>query len=214
MATVHAPTDQHFLLTGVDWQTYTRLLHAFVRHPGVRLNYDRGVLEIMTLSHEHENRVHLLRRLVEAFTEELNLPLKGGRSTTLRRRRKQRGLEPDECYWIASEPLVRDKDVINLRRDPPPDLALEIDVSQSSVPRMPIYAALRVPEVWRFDGQNLTFFALDTQGNYVVVTHSRAFPQLTPADLLRFLTLRGQEDENAILRQFRAWVRQQFHQAP
>jgi Uma2 family endonuclease len=164
----------------------------------------------MTLSHEHENRVSLLRRLVEAFTEEMNLSVKSGRSTTLRRRRKQRGLDADECYWIRNEPLVRHLERLDLRRDPPPDLALEIDVANSSVNRMPVYAALRVPEVWRFDGQNLIFFVLDSQGRYISSPHSLSFSQLAPADLLRFLSLRGQLDENAILRQFRSWVRQRF----
>jgi Uma2 family endonuclease len=210
MATVAAPTEQHFLLTGIDWPTYAHLLRSFAGRRGLRLTYDRGDLELMTLSPEHEQWVSLLRRLVEAFTEELSLPLRSGRSTTLRRRRRRRGLEPDECYWIQNEPLVRHLDRLDLRRHPPPDLALEIDVTHSSIDRMPIYAALRVPEVWRFDGQNLAFFALDPQGRYTPISHSLAFPQLTPADLLRFLALRGQLDENAILRQFRAWVRQQF----
>jgi Uma2 family endonuclease len=210
MATVAAPPDQHFVLTSVDWHTYSLLLRAFARRPGVRLTYDRGALEIMTLSPEHEHQVSLLRRLVEAFTEELSLTLKSGRSTTLRRRRHRRGLEPDECYWIQSEPLVRNRDRLDLRRDPPPDLALEIEVSRTAIDRLPVYAALRIREVWRFDGHSLTFFALDNQGRYAPVSHGLAFPQLTPMDLLRFLALRGQIEENTILRQFRAWVRQTF----
>jgi Uma2 family endonuclease len=205
---VLAPGEQHFVLSGVSWQMYARLLRAFARRPGIRLTYDHGVLELMTLSHEHESQVSLLRRLVEAYTEELSLPLKSGRSTTWRRRRKQRGLGADECYWIAHEPLVRSKDVIDLRRDPPPDLALEIDVSSSSVERLPIYAALRVPEVWLLAADTLTFLVLDAQGQYSLASHSRSFPQLRPADLLPYLALRGQLDENTILRQFRAWVRQ------
>ncbi len=162
----------------------------------------------MTLSHEHESRVHLLRRLIEALTEELNLPIKGGRSTTLRLRPRRRGLEPDECYWIASEKLVRSKDELDLRVDPPPDLALEIEVSHSALDRFGIYAALRVPEIWRFDGQELSFHLLNADGEYIITEQSHAFPQIKPADLLRFLVLQGQIDENAVLRQFRAWVRQ------
>jgi Uma2 family endonuclease len=164
----------------------------------------------MTLSHEHEAQDRLLGRLVVVLTEELGLPLKCGGSTTFRRRKKQRGLEPDECYWIAHEAVVRNKDVIDLRTDPPPDLAIEIEITRSALNRMAIYAAIGVPEVWRFDGRTLTFHVLDADGQYRESTHSLAFPKFTPADLLAFLNLRGQMDENAIIRQFRAWVQQRF----
>src|ERR1700722_8059939 len=162
MSTVQAAPEQRFILYGVPWRTYERLLRAFADRPGVRLTYDRGTLELMTLSHEHENRGHLLGRLVVTLTVELGLPLKGGGSTTFRRRRRQRGLEPDECYWIGSEALVRGKEKINQRRDPPPDLALEIDVTHSSLNRLAIYAALNIPEVWRFEGLSLACYLLGT----------------------------------------------------
>jgi Uma2 family endonuclease len=210
MATVQAPAEQRLVLYGVAWRTYERLLRAFADRPGVRLTFDRGVLEIMTLSHEHENRGHLLGRLVVALTEEQNLPVKGGGSTTFRRRRLQRGLEPDECYWIASEALVRGKDNLDLRVDPPPDLALEVDVTHSSLDRLAIYAALRIPEVWRLESTSIVCHLLGSDGRYTVSPGSRAFAGLAPADLVPFLALRGQMDENAIVRQFRAWVRQRF----
>src|SRR5216683_551891 len=107
MSTVHLPTEQRFILAGVSWRSYRRLLRAFADRPAVRLTYDRGTLELMTLSHLHENLSYLLARLVDALTEELALPVKGGRSTTFRRRQRRRGLEPDACWWIAGEPLVR-----------------------------------------------------------------------------------------------------------
>jgi Uma2 family endonuclease len=210
MSTVLSPSEQHFVLYGVPWHTYGRLLRAFADHPGVRLTYDQGTLELMTLSHEHESQSYLLARLVDALTEELGLPVKGGRSTTFRRRRQRRGLEPDNCWWIASEPLVRGKTQIDLRRDPPPDLALEIDVTHSSLNRMAIYATLRVPEVWRLEDQTLVCYLLGSDGRYRASSVSQAFPGLVVADLARFLSLRGQMDENAIVRQLRAWVRQQF----
>jgi len=210
MSTLSLPATQSLLLDGVDWITYTRLLRALNNRPSVRLTYDRGSLEIMTLTHEHESYAHLLGRFVVVLTEEFGLPIKGGGSTTFRRRKRRKGLEADESYWIANEPLVRGKDSIDLRIDPPPDLALEIDVSHSSLNRLAIYAALRVPEVWRREGETLVCYLLGTDGKYAVNTTSRVFPGLAPADLMRFLTLRGQMDENALVRQFRAWIRQQF----
>jgi hypothetical protein len=141
------------------------------------------------------------------LTEELGLTIKEGGSTTLRRRRKKRELEPDQCYWIASEPLVRGKLTINFRTDPPPDLAIEVDITHSSLDRMAIYAVLGIPEVWHFDGHILPFRVLDSSGAYVIASHSRAFPQVRPDDLTPFPAMRKQMDENEVIRQFRMWIR-------
>jgi Uma2 family endonuclease len=209
MSTVSArPPSQKLLLHGIDWPTYSRLVRAFAGRRGLRLSYDRGTLEIMTLRYGHESLVHLLGRFVVALTEELNLPIAEGDSTTFRRRRSRRGLEPDQSYWIASEPLVRGKQRIDLRVDPPPDLAIEVDVLNSSVSRMGIYAALGVPEVWRLVDPVLAFHVLAGGGQYAVCATSRAFGFLTSTDMQGFLALRGQQEENATVRQFRAWVRQ------
>src|SRR4051812_38419232 len=119
MSVVHATEEgQRLVLYDVPWETYTRLLRLFVKR-SFRLTYDRGTLEIMTLSPEHEGYSYILGRFIDALTEELGLPIKGGRSTTFRRRKRQRGLEPDNCFWIASEPRVRGKNKIDLRVDPP-----------------------------------------------------------------------------------------------
>jgi hypothetical protein len=87
-------------------------------------------------------------------------------------------------------------------------LAIEVEVSRSALNRMSIYAALGIPEVWRFAGQSLIFHVLNVQGRYEVRTHSAAFPKVASADILPFLKLRGQIDDNALIRQFRTWVRQ------
>ncbi len=210
MASVQIPSEQRLILYGVSWQEYGRMLRALAERPSVRLTYDRGALELMTLSLEHESFVRFFNLVIVALTLELGLPLKGGGSTTFRRRRRRRGLEPDECYWIANEPLVRDKVKIDLRRDPPPDLALEVDISYSTLNRMNVYAALGVPEVWRYDGRSLTFHILDADGNYATATQSRSMPQVNFADVGRLLSLRGTMDENALFRQLQTWARQRF----
>src|SRR5947209_7748797 len=141
MSTVPArPPSQQLLLHGIDWPTYSRLVAAFAGRRGLRLTYDRGTLEIMTLTYGHESLAHLLGRFVVALTEELGLPIAEGGSSTFRRRRSRRGLEPDQSYWIAGEPLIRGKDRIDLRVDPPADLSIVVDVTSSSVNRMGIYA--------------------------------------------------------------------------
>jgi Uma2 family endonuclease len=208
MATAPSPpTSQRLLLYGVDWQEYRRFLRLFRHRRAIRLTYDRGALEIMTLSFEHERYGQFLGRLAVTLTEELGLPVMDGGSTTFRRRRKQRGLEPDNCYWIENEPRIRGKLKIDLRVDPPPDLAIEVDIASSSLNRMGIYATLKVPEVWRFDGTTLSFHLLGMNRKYTEISHSHHFPKITPGDLVRVLPLREQMDENAVIATFRTWVR-------
>jgi Uma2 family endonuclease len=197
------------VLYGIDWQTYTRLLRVFEKSRRLHLTYDRGTLQIMSPLWEHEGPADLLSCFVVVLTEELQLPRRAGGSVTLRRRGKQRGLEPDKCYWIASAAQMQGKTHLDLRTDPPPDLAIEVDVTNSSVDRMSIYAALGVPEVWRLSSTGLTFNV--RQGRtYQVQANSLAFPQLVTADLMNFLNQFGQVDEGALVLQFRAWVRQQL----
>jgi Uma2 family endonuclease len=212
----HAPTlqspparRQFFRLSGVDWQTYSRLLHAFAERPSVHLTYDRGELEIMSPSLEHDGDGRIMGTLVFVLTEELGLPLKRGGSTTMRRRLKERGIEADECFWIANAHRMAGRRRLDLRRDPPPDLAVEVDVSRSSMNRFGIYAALRVPEVWRLEGDALTFHVLAADGKYTVTANSLSFPLVTPADLMAFLRLaREAGDQNPVIREFRVWIHQ------
>jgi Uma2 family endonuclease len=195
------------VLHDIDWGTYTRLLRAFERRRGFRLTYDRGTLEIMSPLWEHERPAYLLGMFIDVTVQELQLPYEPGRSVTLRRRRKSRGLEPDNCYWIASAGRLAGKTHLDLRVDPPPDLAIEMDVTHSSLDRMSIYAALGIPEVWRVTSEDLTFNILEA-GVYQARTHSLSFPQLASADLLAFLTQLGHTGTTALVVQFRDWVRQ------
>lgn len=207
------PPEQRFLLRGVDWQTYRKISEALTgRH--VRLTYDRGNLELMTISSTHGNLSRLLVRFVGVLTEELELPLKSVGDMTCDREDLERGIEPDEGFYIESEALVREKQQIDLAVDPPPDLAVEIDLSRSPKSRMGIYSAIRVPEVWRYDGEMLQIHHLQADGTYQVVDCSPHFPFVRGADLVRFLNLRTQMDENALIRRFRDWVREQIRSLP
>ncbi len=211
----HPLTGHVLRLSDVDWRTYTRLLRVFAERPAVRLTYDRGELEIMSPLLKHDDDGRFLGDLVFVLTEELNLPLKRGGSTTLRRRKRRRGIEADECFWIANAHRMAGRRRLDLRRDPPPDLAIEVDVSHSSLDSMSIYAALKVPEVWRLAGDTLTFNVLGTDGVYQPALASRSFPLLTLADLLGFVQQgRLAGDENVVMRQFRQWVRQRLANTP
>src|SRR5437868_210622 len=192
---------QSLLLSGVDWPTYARLLNIFAERRDVRLTYDRGELEIMSPRLEHDDDGWLLGDMVYVLTEELSLPLKRGGSATLRRRRRQRGIEADACFWIANAQRMAGRRRLNLRSDPPPDLAIEVDVTHSSLDRLSTYAALRVPEVWRFERDSLVFLVFSDRATYKKATRSRSFPLVAPDDLLGFIRKsRKVTDQNVIIR--------------
>src|SRR5260221_2335833 len=107
MPTAEISRPQRFVLYGEPWEPYVRLLRMFDDRRHLRITYDRGALEIMTLSSEHEQWKRLIARLIVALTEELGLPIAEYGSMTMKRRKKQRGLEPDDCFWIQNEAQVR-----------------------------------------------------------------------------------------------------------
>jgi Uma2 family endonuclease len=187
-------------------------LRIFEDRRGYRLAYDRGELEIMSpTSFGHDKDSNFLGFFIVALTDELALPLLPGGSVTLRRRAKQRGIESDHCFWIANASQVAGVGDLDLRIHPPPDLAVEVDVTSSSLNRLGIYAALKVPEVWRLEGNQLTFLILGSDGKYATATHSMAFPLVTPADLMTFVQQARQADNvNVVLHQFRAWIQQRL----
>jgi Uma2 family endonuclease len=159
----HPPPGRCLRLSCVDWKTYSRLLHAFAERPGIRLTYDRGELEIMSPTLEHDDDGRVLGMFVLVLTGELGLPIKPGGSTTLRRRLLRRGIEADECFWITNAHRIAGRRRLDLRTDPPPDLAIEVDVTHSSLDRLAIYAALGVPEIWRLAGDTLIFLCTESR---------------------------------------------------
>ena len=191
----------------VSWNFYRAMLREFDERPS-RINYDRGTLEIMTLCLEHEGYKSVIGGMMTLLAVTLRLRIKHGGSSTLKRLTKKKGLEADQCYWIANEPAVRTKKRINLRVDPPPDLVVEIDVMHSVVNREKIYAALGVPEMWvlRRDA-TLSAFALESRG-WKPIEHSRSFPFLRVADLNPFVARIGVDDDTSVLADFAEWVRQ------
>jgi Uma2 family endonuclease len=195
-----------FVLDNISWETYDRLLRE-VGQRHIRLTYDEGELEIMTLSFAHEQYGEFLASLLMMLTLELSIPMRSGGSTTLRRKIKRKGLEPDKCFWFQHESRMRLRKKWRPDRDPPPELALEIDVTRSWLDRMGIYAALGVAEVWRWNGRSLRVYYLDPQGKYRVAEASPLFPFLPLDGLVRFLVLGENEDQTTVRQRFAAWVR-------
>jgi Uma2 family endonuclease len=202
-----AQVEGRVVLEGIRWQTYQALLEDLGDRP-IHLTFDRGRLEIMTLSVSHESYKSLLGRILETVTLELNIPIRSVGSHTLAREDLQRGIEPDESYYILNESKVRGKVLINLDLDPPPDLGMEIDISRSSVSRQQVYAALRIPELWRFDGETLFVYLLNPQGEYVLSDKSLNLPFLPMKEIGQFLQLSTQIDETSLMRSLLAWVRE------
>lgn len=201
------PPVQHIVLRGVPWQTYVAL-RDIPENWHVRMTYDGGVLEMMSPGKRHENHAELLGALVRAFAEELDIDIQGCRTMTFKREDLEKGLEPDNCYYIQHEAQVRAKDEIDFSADPPPDLAIEIDVTTKSVGKMPIYAAFRVPEVWRYDGDRLEVLTLAASGEYEPRGESIALAGLPLAEVERILKKGRTASEIKLVRAFRRWVRE------
>ncbi len=196
------------LMHGIDWDTYTYFLKMFEESRGARLTYDRGALEIMSPSLPHDDASRAFVFFLQILAEEWKLPLKAAGSTTLRRKQKQTGLEPDECFWLANAPRMAGRRQLDLRRDPPPDLAIEVEKSRrGKLDRMALYARLRVPELWRLGKKGLAFFRLEGNG-YVAASTSLAFPGLDPVLVEKYIAEVAEAgDVFGVLRDFRAAVR-------
>jgi Uma2 family endonuclease len=201
-------SSSQLVLHDIDWETYEKLLEIFAEHPALRMTYYKGTLELMTPLAEHERYSWTLGRLLVVLSEELGLEILGLKSTTWRSQPKAVGKEADECFYIQNEATVRGKLKIDLTSDPPPDLAIEIDVTNSSLDKLAVYAELKVPEVWRWQDGKLTVNIL-TDAGYIESETSLAFGSFPIKELTRFMQLDSQKGENARLREFREWVRSQ-----
>ncbi|MHC5824679.1 MAG: Uma2 family endonuclease [Nostoc sp.] len=199
--------EQRTVLQNVSWETFEALLRDTGEDRGSRFAYDCGVLEIMTPLFEHENPKSNFGNFIIALAEELGIEIRSAGSTTLKRKISKRGIEPDTCYYIQNELAIRGKETLDLENDPPPDLAIEIDITSSSVNKLGIYSALGVTELWRYDGQNLKFYQL-IEGQYVECKFSIAFPIVSVSEISRFIERSKSMGEIALLKSFRAWVRE------
>jgi Uma2 family endonuclease len=207
MATANAAhTEQRFLLQGVPWTAYQSLREA-PENAHVRLTYDRGELELMSPSQLHEQYAHLIGRMIDAWTEEQNVDVMGCRTTTFRSEDLGRGLEPDNCYYIEHEPQVREREEVDLSVDPPPDLAIEIELSRPAIDELAIYAALGVPELWRFDGRKFDVFRLSPDRSYQPANASGCLPGIPLGAMLDVLARLTTASETTLIREFRAHVR-------
>ena len=204
-----APPEQIVQISGISWQTYEALL-AEIGDRQIRLTYNRGNLEIMVPSPEHERFKTIMGRFVETLAEELEVRIEPLGSTTFKRPELS-GAEPDECFYIQNLSAVKGKKRIDLTQDPPPDLVVEIDITSRSENSLQVYADLGVPEVWIYNGSRLRINRLEN-GEYVEGEISLAFPSLPILEIVRFLEQAETMEYLELVKAFRNWVKSQIQQ--
>jgi Uma2 family endonuclease len=201
--------EEPTVLHGVPYGMYVRLWKD-PRNYHYRMTYYDGTLEIMSPAYLHERPSQKLGLFVRSVAMALNIPCLGTGSTTFCRGQrgltKGKGKEPDQSFYFTHLEEIGGKGTIDLEVDPPPDLWIEFDNRGSSKGRLPVYAALGIPEVWRYRVRSgrLRFVRLDG-GVYVPIDHSLALPMLTP-QLALFALSRCGNDESAWANWLRPWV--------
>lgn len=202
----HVPPGGLLRLDNVSWQEYERLLADLGDDSKVRVSYDQGRLEIMAPLPIHEKQKGLVHDFVIIMCEELGLDVEPLGSTTLKRELRAHGAEPDDCFYINNASKISGKRIIDLEQDPPPDLVVEIDSTNESLGKFPIYAALGVSEIWRYDGSRMYVYSLEGL-QYVETPVSAAFPNLTTETLTEFIDMGSSQSQSAARRAFREWAR-------
>jgi Uma2 family endonuclease len=198
--------ENRVILHNVTWHTFENLLADIGDRRKTLFHYINGTLEIMSPLSLHEGSNRFIEAMLGVFTDELEIDMRRLGSLLMKIPKLKLGAEPDSCYYIQNEPIIRGKEVIIVGQDPAPDLVLEVDITNPSDRRLPIYALLDVPEVWRYDGYSLEFLALE-DGEYIAIKKSLSFPDLPAEIIVEYVQKRLILGENGTLREFRKWVR-------
>ena len=193
-------------LTGIKWLTFKAIMSDVGDGRAWRIAYAERVLEIRMPLTEHEEPKGMIESFVEAFADALDIEVRKLGALTLEREDLARAIEPDSCFYIQNESVVRGKS-INLLADPPPDLVVESDYTSSSLNKFSIYASLGVPEIWRYRNQCLVVYQL-VEGNYEERENSLAFPFLPIAEIPAFIEQSKTIGQRAAVRLFRDRVRE------
>ena len=203
------PPGNVLQLKDISWQKFEEILEELGESRAARVYYNDGTLEIMAPLPEHEDDKGIIGDLVKALLEELDIEFRDLGSTTFKNQIMAQGLEPDTCFYIKNEAAIRGKKKIDLTVDPPPDLAIEIDITSRTA--FTNYEGLGVPELWRYNGQRLQINILQ-DGKYIESETSGLFSQFS--HLREVIHQKVEESKvvgrNATMRAFRNWVREQL----
>lgn len=194
-------------LSGLTWEEYDKFdSWRDALRPKLKMAYSDGELEFMTTSFEHDSTSRAVLVALLGIAAAFGLPIRAAGSTTFRKRLKKKGIEPDECFYIQHAADVRGLKEIDLRIHPAPDLAIEMDRSNSSLPKLPIYAALGFPELWRVEDSTITFCVLKSNGEYAKSKASRSFTLVKSAELSRFFFGTDWADDTELMQAAREWA--------
>ena len=203
------PTDASVTLRDVSWDEYEELLERVGEAPGLRITYDNGSLHAMTISSEHEKYASFIGSLIAGIRLRLRMNILAFGSATMRQRRSRKGHEPDACFYVQTAALIGNRIQLDFETDPPPDIVVEIDVHHDSRSRLPVYAALGVPEIWRYDGQAMTIYQLSNESDgqqYVTGDASSALPMLSAKVLSEMIERMRTDGELIALLAFDEWL--------
>ena len=204
---LHIPTDAIATFQDVGWDEYEDLLEEIGESPRFRVSFDKGVVQVRTLSPEHEKYVRFFESVMTAITLRLRINILSFGSATMRKQGERKGNEPDACFYVQTADQIGNRLSLDFATDPPPDTAIEVDVHHDSRDKLPIYAALGVPEVWRFDGKAVAIYLLEHLG-YRESQTSLALPILTNRLLTDILVRVGSEGELKALIAFDEWLQE------
>jgi Uma2 family endonuclease len=199
--------EQRFALTHVSWETYESLLADYANASSPRFTFCEGTLEIVSPSSEHEELNRLLDIIADIIAEEAQTEFRKLGSTTFRREDLKGGAEPDSCFYIQSADAIRGKKEIDLKTDPPPDLVIEIEMTNPLVSKLPLYASLRVPEIWLYEAHVPRILRLSLD-QYHDSNRSGVFPSLTRPVLAEFMEKSKSMTTLAWRRMVREWARE------
>ena len=202
------PQDASVTFRDVSWEEYEELLEQVGEAPGLRITYDSGSLHAMTISPEHEKYAFFIGSMIAGIRLRLRMNILAFGSATMRKRRRSKGGEPDACFYVQTAALIGNKIQLDFETDPPPDIVVEIDVHHDSRSKFPVYAALGVPEIWRYDGHSMRIHHLSDDGHeqYSVQDTSAALPMLTARLLTETIERMRTDGELIALLAFDAWL--------
>jgi Uma2 family endonuclease len=185
-AAEHMPLGSRLVIHDLSWDEYEGVVGKLKPRSLRRLSYDRGRLEVVMISEEHERYAWLIDKFIVEFCIAHDFMLEGYGQATWKSKALSKGAQADHCYYVVNAPRVIGKKQIRLGTDPPPDIVLEVDLTSDSMRKLWIYAGLGVPEVWRFDGERFYFYQLG-DGEYTEIPATRCLPGLTGSVLVEGL---------------------------
>ncbi|MEL6778917.1 MAG: Uma2 family endonuclease [Cyanobacteria bacterium J06597_16] len=202
---------QSVVLEDVDWPEFEQILTELGDRRNTRISYTDRTLTIGAPLYAHESFKITLGDLVKVLLEELDINYAASGSTTLKRQDLGKGAEPDDSFYIQNCGKVLGKKRIDLNVDPPPDLAIEIDLTSKT--DIEIYEALGVSELWRFDEGALRIDVLQKR-RYVQTQKSLNFPDWPIADLaVQYIEKANAKGQGHATKEFRKWVRSRLNES-